>query len=65
MNINKQTILNTFSYEQLTWLYRELKEISGLPTYDHIFNELCDFEDIILKRKEEVKSISLKDTLNK
>jgi hypothetical protein len=40
-------MLNTFNQEQLKWLYEQLKEISGLPTDDHIFNGLCEFEDKI------------------
>ena len=54
-------MLNTFNQEQLKWLHEQLKEISGLPTDDHIFNGLCEFEDKIQVRIES-KVSKLSDT---
>lgn len=48
-------MINTLNKEQLEWLNAKISEITNLPTNDHIWQGINDFEEEVSKKLEKQK----------
>ncbi len=48
-------MINTLNKEQLEWLNAKISEITSLPTNDHIWQGINDFEEEVSKELEKQK----------